>query len=195
MPVLAPGVASIAGGVPGAFAKAGQTPTSLASARKPWRWPPASAISNKGITAGFWLRWSNTGMLAVHAEPCHICVPWAEVSTISGVSGNNSRVLPCSAAGRPLIENLSCLPLTSTVASPPSGFGWAFRWASNAAALSAVEPRTGTRSANSPSSGTHSLRHTNQAAFSLMSRSPLTEGLKSGVMVSGTASNAVPSKP
>jgi hypothetical protein len=60
----------------------------------------------------------------------------------------------------------------------------------------AVEPLTGKLSTNSPSCGTHSNLHTSQLACSLMSSVGLkTEGLKSGVIVKGTGSSTVSSKP
>ena len=73
-----------------------------------------------------------------------------------------------------------------------SACGSALRAASNAAALSPVEPRTGIFSVKSPSCGTHSLRHTSQAACSRTSRSlPSADGWNAGEIVSGTGSSTV----
>jgi hypothetical protein len=90
--------------------------------------------------------------------------------------------------------NFSALPSMRTSLLPASGCGCAFRLASKAGPFRAVVLRTGIFSVNSPSSGTHSLRQTSQSALSLTSSSPASsEGLNSGLMVSGTGSSTVSS--
>jgi hypothetical protein len=178
-------------------ATAGQVPSTFSSARQPW----PSAASTTGSTDGLLARCGDSGTRAVHSPPFHAWVQAAAVAMTSGVSGKKSSVLPRSATGRPCTLTASASPSMRTWLSgrtpptgPMTGRGRAASAASNTAPFRAVEPRSGMRSANSPSCGIHSWRQTSQAALSLTSSVSLpTGGLKSGVMVSGTGSSTVPS--
>ena len=184
---------------------AGQVPCTGASARQPQGGSAgrsASArVSTKARVSGLLLRCSASGMRACHSPPAHCCVQpvpgTAAVWMISGVSGKNPSVLPCTAAGRPRTLTCRLLPSTWMRLSPASAWGWAAWAAAKAGPLKAVEPLSGSFRANSPSSGIHSLRQTSQLACSFISISLVVEAssgiLNAGVMVSGTGSSTVPS--
>ena len=189
--------ASSAGDTVAAAATCGQVPSTLSSARQPWPSDP----STTGITDGLLLRCAASGTRAVHTAPFHSCVQGAAVSMTSAVSGKKSNGLPRSATGRFCTDSVSAVPSicawlagmrpSDTLAT---GCGCALAAASNAALFKAVVLFTGNFSANSPSSGMHSLRHTSHAALSLISISlDSRPGLKSGETVSGTGNSTVPS--
>ncbi len=153
------------------------------------------------MSVGLALRWSASGMMAVQVSPCQACVQslpdTAAVWIRSVTSGKNSSVLPRAAGGRPSIRIFSVLPATSTVPVLTSATGSAACAASNAALCRlAVEPCTGSLTANWPSSGIHSCRHTSQDALSRMSALAGAgqlwwPGWKSARRCSGTGSSTV----
>ena len=152
---------------------------------------------------------SATGRLAVQTSPSHFCDQVAGVKAapsragdtaaamMSPVSGNHCKGWPCTLAGRPLMRICRRWPsLLSVAVCPPDGKSAGRRPSacSNAAPLSAEEPRSGRRMAKSPSCGMHSCLHTSQEACRRTSiASAAGPGSNSGVMVSGTGSSTVPS--
>ncbi len=151
------------------------------------------------MASGLAPRWSASGTVAVQVPPSQAWVQslpsTAPLRITSAVSGKKPSVLPCVAAGRPSTRTFSVLPSTAMAPGVFSAVGWAAKAASKAALCIAVEPCAGRVSANSPSSGMHSLRHTSQLAlsFSGTPSAPVSEtgGRKSGATVSGTGSSTV----
>ena len=157
-----------------ATAAAGQAPVTGDSARHAIGWPACrsdgASATTSGITLGLALRWSASGMVAVQVPPCQDWVQslpeTAAVRITSGVSGKNSSVLPCAAAGRPSRRTFRLWPSTCTAPACASGCGCPACAVSNSALCSAVEPCSGRDSEKEPSSGMHSLRQTSQEALS-----------------------------
>ncbi|MCY1173746.1 hypothetical protein D9M73_139210 [compost metagenome] len=180
---------SSAGDTPATAATCGHWPTTWASARQPL----SPRVSTNGISVGLWLRWSDKGTTAFQTLPSQDCATGAAVSITSFVSGKNPSTLPRASAGNPGTLTLSVLPSIRTVPALASGRGCAWKLALKTSVWRAVLLRAGILSANSPSSGTHSLRHISHCAFSLISKSPpRSEGLNRGVTVSGTGRSTVP---
>src|SRR6218665_301449 len=151
-----------AGDTPATAATGGHGPGPSSSAREPGRSAPCptarSALcstSTTGSVAGLLLRSGDTGMRAVHRLPFQAWVHGLALAMICGVSGNRSRVLPRSAAGRPGTLICRCWPSGCAWPCAPSasGRGRACQAASNAAPLSAVLLRIGSCSVDRPPSG------------------------------------------
>jgi hypothetical protein len=175
-----------------AAAAAGQPPSTASSARQPW---PAWA-STTGIGSGLALRCADSGTRAVHTPSCQSCVQGAAVSITLAVSGKKSSFCPRSAAGRPATRSSRSLPSTRAwlPGAAASGWGWALRAASNAAAFSAVVLWIGSCSVKVPSSGMHSLRHTSHEACSWNVTSLASgPGANAPPTVMGTGSSTWPS--
>jgi hypothetical protein len=143
--------------------------------------------------SGLAARWLAIGTLAVHSGPCQFWVHWAAVSMTSGVSRKKVQCA-CLAAPQASLPRIPCSNCPSIMrwCWPLSFWAAALNAASNSALLRAVEPLTGNCSTNSPSCGTHSSLHTSQLALQLdFQLGFIGEGLKSGVMVSGTGSSTL----
>ena len=185
---------SASGTAAGSAATAGQVPCTGSARRTPAGAAPSpgglARASTRGTLAGPSLRWADSGTWAVQRSPSQAWVQAAPGSIRPGVSGRNSRVLPRQAAGRPLTLALR-KPGSGVNALPAAGWslGATARAASNTRPCSAVEPCTGMRRLNVPSSGMHSLRHDSQVAWSCTSMWP---PVNDGSTCSGTGSSTVP---